>query len=294
MRPLTVFQFLYVLAVAILLSIYAYAIAQGSQRTVEKFQAAAAAANIDSAIDLKKKNIAETVTFGLYGGATEQKTALETLRKDAQDSRELEWKQFRIFMMSAGGAIVLSLLFGRLSPRADVVVATLLATSCIMLVLGIFTPMLSFMNERELPVVGKVIAEAQTKSVWGSATALFKSGDTWVALTIVAASMVIPTVKNTLLAIVLANRALLAGRGSVRQESTERKLAKLASMIGQFSFVDLFVAAVFLSIFALRSFEGSTAQSEPGLYYFNTYCTLSLVAGILAWRAPKPRWQPPA
>lgn len=293
MRPLTVFQFLFVLAVTVLLSIHAVAIERGARVTVEKFKSAAAAANIDSAIDLKKKDIAETVTFGLYGGATEQKTSLDALRKEAQDSEELEWKQFRIFMMIAGGAVVASLALGRLSPRADVVVATLLATSCVMLVLGISTPMLSFINERELPVVGKVIAEAQTKSVWGSATSLFSSGDTWVALAIVGASMVLPTTKIVLLGIVLGNRAVLAGRSSVRQEAVERKLSKLASMIGQFSFVDLFIAAVFLSLFALRSMEGSTAHSMPGLYYFNTYCTVSLVAGILAWRAPRPRWEPP-
>ncbi len=294
MRPLTIFQFLFVLAVAVLLSIHALAIVRGSQATVNRFQAAAAAANIDSAIDLKKKDWAETVTFGMYGGATEQKAALDTLRAEAEASRVLEWKQFQTFMIVAGCAVVVSLLLGRFSPRADVVIATLLAVSCVMLVLGVFTPMLSFVNERELPVVGKVITEAQTKSVWGSAMALFSAGDAWVGLVIVGASMVIPAVKSVLLAIVLGNRAVLTGRGSVRQESIERRLAKLASMIGQFSFVDLFVAAVFLSIFALRSFEGSTARSEPGLYYFNTYCTASLIAGVLAWRAPKPRWTPPA
>lgn len=294
MRPLTIFQFLFVLAITVVLAVHAIAIARGSARTVEKFEAVAAAANIDSAIDLKKKDIAETVTFGLYSGATDQKSALDAMRVEAEASRAQEWKDFQAFMIVVGGAVVLSLLIGRFSPRSDVVVSTLLSVSCVMLVLGVFTPMLSFTNERELPVVGKVIAEAQVKSVWGSAMALFNSGDTWVAIAIVGASMAIPLAKSTLLVIVLGNRALLVDRGTVRQESVERRLAKLASMIGQFSFVDLFVAAVFLSIFALRSFEGSRAQSEPGLYYFNTYCTVSLIAGLLAWRAPKQRWVPPA
>lgn len=294
MRPLTVFQFLFVLAVTTVLAVHAIAIARGSARTVERFQAVASAANIDSAIDLKKKDIAETMTFGLYSGATDQKSALDTLRKEAESSREQEWRDFRVFMLVAGAAAVLSLILGGFSPRSDVVVATLLSVSCVMLVLGVFTPMLSFTNERELPVVGSVIAEAQTKSVWGSAMALFNAGDTWVALAIVGASMAIPLAKSTLLIIVLGNRAILVDRSAIRQESVERRLAKLASMIGQFSFVDLFVAAVFLSIFALRSFEGSRAQSEPGLYYFNTYCTVSLIAGLLAWRAPKQRWHPPS
>lgn len=293
MRPLTTLQFLFVLAVTLLLSFHAYAAIRAARETSARFQAAAAAANIDSAIDLKKKNIAETITFGLYEGATEHKNDLQALHDAANAASALEWRNLRIFFYLCGGSAVLALLLGQLSIRSDVFIATLLAQSAVMLVLGVFTPMLSFINERDLPVVGHVITEAQTKSIWHSATALFESGNAWVGLTIVAASMVLPTTKLVLLALVLANRALLVDGSSPRQDSVERKLAKLASMIGQFSFVDLFIAAVFLSIFALRSFEGSTARSEPGLYYFNTYCTVSLVAGILAWRAPRPRWQPP-
>ncbi len=294
MRPLTLFQFLYLLAVAALLSVHAVGIIRASRATVDRFQAAATAGNLDNTIDMKKKGLAETVTFGLYGGASEQKAQLDGLRAQADAARDLEWKHFRIFMYTAGGAGVLALGLGRFSPRSDVFVGTLLACSSIMLVLGIVTPMLSFINEREVEYIGKVITEARTKSVWDSAMALLDSGNVAVGLVIVAASMVIPAIKTTLLGIVLGNRAVLVGRGTVRQESVERRLARLASMIGQFSFVDLFVAAVFLSIFALRSFEGSTARGEPGLYYFNTYCTVSLVAGLLAWRAPKPRWNPPA
>ncbi|MCC6425472.1 MAG: paraquat-inducible protein A [Phycisphaerales bacterium] len=293
MRPLTVFQLLYVLAIAVALSIQAVGITRAARTTTEKFQAAAEAASIDNTIDLKKKDLAETVTFGLYGGATEQKEKIEAARAEAEAARQVEWKNFRIFMYITGSAALLALLIGRFSPRSDVFIATLLATSCIMLVLGICTPMLSFINEREVPVIGNVIAEAQTKSIWGSAMALFQSGNTWIGLVIVAASMAIPAVKSLLLAIVLGNRAVLVGKNSIRHESVERKLTKLASMIGSFSFVDLFIAAIFLSLFALRSLQGSTARAEPGLYYFNTYCTVSLIAGILAWRAPKPRWQPP-
>lgn len=304
MRPLTVLQFLFVLAAAITLGIHAVAVVRSAETSVRDFEALAAAANMNSAVDLKKKNIAEAVTFGLYAGATEQRAAIDALRDAARRSHEVQWRHFRVMLAVAAGTAVLALILARGSPRADVVVATLLVIAAVALIPGVFTPMISFTNERDLPVIGQVMTEARTKSIWGSAMDLFDAGEIWVAMTIVAASITLPVAKIVLLAIVLANRAGFmdrvpaepgaAPRWTVRSESVERRLAKLASMIGQFSFVDLFVAAVFLSLFALRSLEGSTARAEPGLYFFNAYCSISLVAGILAWRAPRPRWTPPA
>ncbi|MBL8962727.1 MAG: paraquat-inducible protein A [Phycisphaeraceae bacterium] len=304
MRPLTVFQFLFILAAAIMLSVHACAVVRSARASVHDFEALAAAANMHSAVDLKKRDIAEAVTFGLYSGATDQKAAIESLREAAHRSHEAQWRHLRVMLAVSGGIALVALVLARGSPRADVFVASLLVIAAVALVPGVFTPMISFINQRDLPVIGSVVAEARTKSIWGSAMDLFDAGEPWVALTIVAASISLPTVKLVLLAIVLANRAGFidrspgfagtADRWSVRSESIERRLSRLASMIGQFSFVDLFVAAVFLSLFALRSLEGSTARAEPGLYFFNAYCSISLVAGLLAWRAPRPRWNPPA
>lgn len=286
-----------------LMGVLATTAARHSGESTAAFAAAARAANIDSAVDLKQKDIAESVTFGLYEGATEQRDRVAALNVAAEDANAKSWRTARVIGVAAGAVVAGAWLLGRLRPKADVVVGALLAVSSVLLYLGVSTPMLSFINERDLPVLGHVVTEAQTKSVWGSAAALFDSGNAPVAVIIVLASMVIPAAKAALLAGVLVSRRLaagdadataaMAGLGGPRPGPVERRLLTWAKTVGRFSFVDLFIGAIFLSLFALRSFEGSTARAEPGLYYFAGYCVLSFVAGLLAWRSARPEWRMP-
>ncbi len=61
-----------------------------------------------------------------------------------------------------------------------------------------------------------------------------------------------------------------------RSHALNHRIAKVLHSIGKWSMADVFVAGVFLSLFALKAQEATKSIPCLGLYYFIGYCLFSM------------------
>jgi len=75
--------------------------------------------------------------------------------------------------------------------------------------------------------------------------------------------------------------------------ATNAKIAKLLKAIGKWSMADVFVAAVLLACFTLRTGNGTQILPCLGLYYFAGYCLLSMVTTSMLSKLNFWEWEAP-
>jgi paraquat-inducible protein A len=152
----------------------------------------------------------------------------------------------------------------------------LLAIVC--MVVGQVAPVMSMTSTMDIPVVGECVVAHESKSILTAIVGLLSSGKVWVAMLIILFSLVVPTGK--LLTCLVAAR-------TTSSRVTAAALRVVAA-IGKWSMADVFVVAVLLTIFSLRSDGdvGARHRSEPGigLWFFTTHCLLAMVAAHLISR----------
>lgn len=285
---LSVVQVVLVTALAAWLGAHAVLLVDSGRDVETAFGEAARQGNLEASKDLVWREWAEKATLGLYDGATRRKDALEAARAETVAAELRLRRGAMVFAGTAMLGLAGALLLARGRVRADVVPAALSVIALACLAVGILTPSIAFVNERDVPVLGQVVTEAQIKSIWGSIVALHKSGNSALAAVLVGACLVVPVAKAALLGAVLWRRRIGIDRDhdgvvSGKEVKIEQRLVGLARLVGKFSFLDLLVGAIMLSLFALESVEGSVARSQPGLMFFAAYCGLSFVAGLLVW-----------
>jgi hypothetical protein len=126
-------------------------------------------------------------------------------------------------------------------------------------------------------IEGQLLAYQSTRSIWGTATELANTGNLLVAVLIILFSVVIPSFKLCLLALLLvADNARF-----------QRSLLWLNAILSKWSMTDVFVMALLVAYMA-GSASGKTgdlltmkAQLEVGFYWFLAYCLFSIAASTL-------------
>lgn len=218
---------------------------------------------IEEKIDTEWKVLLDTISFGIYEGGEEKIDSIDAAVSQMNYYRE-RVKRFSFILLAISSALVLiSVLFLR-----QYVFQHLLVLSVIALVVGLLTPVLSFVAYQELPVLGQVVFKYDSKGILASIQKLFETKTFFVAIMLFVFSVVVPVIKLALSFFIILDRNKLR----------VNKIAKLIHHIGKWSMLDVFVVAVFLTLFALEKDGLTDARAGIGLYYFASYVLFSMLA----------------
>ena len=145
-----------------------------------------------------------------------------------------------------------------------------LAASCFGL--GVTMPLISWTGYAEIPYIGRVYKGADSKSILGSIPHLWASNP-FPSVLVVLFSLVVPTIK-----IGLVYLAELMPTG------THRRLHSIASALGRWSMVEMYLVANLLLVFNMDGF--AEARIEHGVYFYTAHTLLSVMVGQLLTGTP--------
>lgn len=130
---------------------------------------------------------------------------------------------------------------------------------------------------------GEVEVLQKTRSIWGTVTELYTTGNGLVAALVMLFSVVIPALK---LSLMLAQQC-------VSSIGLKLRVNALVNALAKWSMADVFVVALIITFMAGNASGGmgemlkTQAQFENGFYFFTAYCILSILSGYLV-RRPTP------
>jgi len=266
-KIMTPVYYLLALALAVTLLLNAFAVAD-QERAISLLQSP------EEKTDSLLKNLLENLSLGYYEGAKEK----ASVRARLEESARLHSDNVAIssWTLAGGSTLFLGLLLlakirgvkpdagQRLRPH-------IFGVSAICLLVGLFAPMLTVVAQREVMVLGKVVLQFDSKSIFGTVFSLYTSGNGIIALLLFFFSVVIPIAK---LAVSLT--ALLA-----RGPRTRDACRGFVHAAGRWSMTDVFVVAVLLAFLATSTEQLTDARLGPGLYFFAAYGLLSMFGGLL-------------
>jgi len=262
--------YLYALAMALTLLLNAFTVVE-QERAISRLQSP------EEKTDTLLKNLLEDLSLGYYEGAKEKALVRARLEESAKYHRDNVTASS--WALAGGSALFLGFLFlSRLrgQPRGQQRLRLhLFGVAAICLLVGLFAPMLTVVAQREVMVLGKVVLQFETKSIFGTVFSLYTTGNGFTALLLFLFSVVIPVAK---LAVSLT--ALLARRARTRDAC--RGFVHAA---GKWSMTDVFVVAVLLAFLASGSGQLTNARLGSGLYFFAAYGLLSMIGGLLLGRS---------
>lgn len=120
---------------------------------------------------------------------------------------------------------------------------------------------------------GEIEVYRKTRSIIGTVTDLFRSGDALVAFLVMLFSIIIPLIKILMMLI----STLL------KQGVWQTRLVNLNGLLSKWSMADVFVVALIVTYMAANASDGGGLLSlqsnfESGFYYFLGYCLFSIAA----------------
>ena len=221
--------------------------------------------------DTELKSLLESLSFGLYKGASRKSNKIEAIVDSAEHH---EWRAYAgsWVLLGVSVAFVLIKIAPWLRPGRALLtrklIAHLLGIALVFLAVGLLAPILSLVAYTEVTLLGKVVFKYESKGIITTVLELMRSGNVFIAAVLFTFSVVTPVIKHF-----FAFIAILASRTAVR-----RKYVHFLSVIGKWSMADVMVVAVLLSFFVSGKDEFSDSWLGAGLYFFAGYCVLSLIA----------------
>lgn len=217
----------------------------------------------------------DKISLGYLGDARQRAAELEFMIRDAdalaKKSRLLAALLFSALILFA---ITMTFVFIRSSRSDTSALVDLVMISVITLILGITLPMISIAASTEIWGVGNVILKSETKSIMGTIKSLWLAMP-FIAILITLFSIVTPAAKSLML--ILAH-VFPNGRSH-----------SILHHVGKWSMADVFVVAIFISYFALDQKNLTDANLGWGLWFFLTYCLLSMAISVMLGRLPPER-----
>jgi hypothetical protein len=141
-------------------------------------------------------------------------------------------------------------------------------------VIGITAPALAILTVPTVPIQSETIEfvlQCEIRSLTSVIVNLFRSGWWLVASLITTFGIVTPLTKIALTLFAI----------TTRKSSARVRVSRFLHAIGKWSMADVFVAAVLLGLFAMKSQQQTRAFPCLGLYFFAGYCLLSMVTTVL-------------
>jgi hypothetical protein len=222
--------------------------------------------------DTLLKGWMQTLSLGLYTGASDKALERERLARTAGYHRE------QVLLAGVGLAGLSALFLGviayqskRRPARAALpLVLHLPGVAGLCLLVGLSAPMLTVVAQRDVALLGTVVLQFETKSILSTVRDLFAAGSVFVAVLLFVFSVLVPVVKLAVSLLALQARSARA----------RRSCTAFVRAIGKWSMTDVFVVAVLLAFLAAGSGELTDARLGPGLYFFAAYGLLSLLGGV--------------
>lgn len=243
----------------------------------------------------KDKKIAVNLFFG---SSLVQKERQELLLKNIQETeKSIQFQTFLILGLIFLYSLILAGLHFRYKPPSLLLIG-LISLSIVCLHAGLFTPMLEIaaierdLNLGDIPIEkevfgievdltvhkkfeGDIYFYYQSKSIAQLIQLLFQQGNLLVAFSILIFSVVFPFVK-TLLMIWFVFRPQIAH---------QKWFKNFVLNLSKWSMADVFVVAIFLGFLAFKNLQvgiGTHSNISVGLYFFFSYCMLSILSSMLA------------
>ncbi|PTA48544.1 paraquat-inducible membrane protein A [Shewanella morhuae] len=127
---------------------------------------------------------------------------------------------------------------------------------------------------------GEVEVLQKTRSIWGTVTELYHSGNGLVAGLVMLFSVVVPALKLSLMLV----------QQCVSSIGLKFRINVLVNALAKWSMADVFVVALIITFMAGNASGGmgemlkTQALFENGFYFFTAYCILSILSGYLVPR----------
>lgn len=207
------------------------------------------------------KQITEGISFGKYNGHSKETEELETILKQRQYYKYLS-------IIATISFFIMMLVFFAVTYKTNVFLPTMLMTSLIALIVGLFAPILMMFAYQEVPVFGQVVFMFQSKGIISTIETLWESGNLFVALPLIIFSVAIPILKTLLMAVAF-------------MQPIAAKSIELIKPLGKWSMADVFVVALLLTYFTTNKDNSSHAEIQIGLYFFLIYVILSMIVALL-------------
>lgn len=239
----------------------------------------------DRLLDVKEWMFTDT------GWQSREFTSKETLKHAEMHYSSVKKYSYYFFASSVSFIVMVFVFFrgGKDLYRALGLTVITIALAC--LIIGVITPMLQisafstnftipfnlslpWIGEFDIPdkvFEGRMYFYYQCRSVIDLINVLFESKNYVVAISIIGFSVLVPFIKLTFSILILLIRPF--GENVIVQKTIDR--------IGKWSMADVFVAATFLSYLSFSNMNSgidTKANTLVGLYFFLSYCILSLAS----------------
>ena len=145
----------------------------------------------------------------------------------------------------------------------NVVALVLIAISFVVLIPGLYLPMVTLNAEMTVPFTGQDIELfTDTRSIIQTIEGLHDSGNDFVA------GLIVPFIKGAMLAAAMTMR-----RGPLRY-----RFFAFVRAISKWAMNDVFVVGIYVAYLSAKATDNLDATIEPGFYWFAAYCLISLIA----------------
>lgn len=208
------------------------------------------------------KKILEKITFSWYGGYTEGVNDIKKLKVHNQKYDKNAYRFTKAFI----GIVLLSLVLYVIA-RKRFLLLSLISLSIVALITGWFAPILEITAYQDIPLLGNTIFQYESKSIVTTLMKMFENQQYGIAAIILLFTVITPVIKTLLLLTISFQEKL---------HLSSKRIGFLSS-IGKWSMLDVFVVAIVVTYFSMKSNGQTDANLQIGVYYFSIYVILSMI-----------------
>lgn len=221
--------------------------------------------NIKDLTKSNLKNITSKISFGWFKNKAKEK--IEEIKQKKEIIGKNNFMNIIYFSLLV---IIILLSYFFIDLKSFNIFGSLM--TIIILIYGLITPLLMVTIHKDVDYIGDVVLSFESKSLIGSISKLFESGDYVIASIIILFSVIIPLFKTISLFLI-----------SIFQDNFfTHKLIGFFKLIGKWSMLDVFVVAVLLVFLSANKGDISKAEVEVGLYIFVLYVISSMFISLSA------------
>lgn len=237
------------------------------------YESVSAHESISAKTDRALRETLETLSLGLYGGATELAEQLADAIDVAQfhEARAAGAGWLLLGLSTAFLAVVVMTEERGRRTKSSAIIRHLFGISSIFLLVGLLAPILTVVAHEEIALLGRVVLQYESKGIITTIHKLFLVENYFIATLLLLFSVLLPVLKILLSLIAL----------QIEHSPTRRTSVTLVKAIGRWSMTDVFVVAVLLAFLTADTAQLTDATLGPGLYFFAGYGLLSIAAGQL-------------
>ncbi len=220
------------------------------------------------------KKILEKITFSLYEGYSESVNELKALKEKSSKFDKNAYRFTKAFI----GIVLLSLVLYFIG-KQNVLLIGLISLSIIALITGWFSPILEITAYQDIPLLGNTIFQYETKSIVTALEKIFHQGQYGIGAIILLFTVITPIIKTIIMLTISFRKKL----------HLTSKRVKFLSLVGKWSMLDVFVVAIVVTYFSMKSSGQTDANLQIGVYYFSIYVVLSMICTYILSYTSKPK-----